>query len=384
MEPLTASPSALRLVVGRPRPIAVKGGTPPYTARSLKPAMTTPTSWTIPEGGGKFKVVGLKTGIGSIAILDAANTEIHVTLAISKKAKKRTPMPAITPRDADIFRILSSGVHTSVQIRHELKKFVAKNPKAADDKGDGYDRKMSEKALSVRLSILMEADYIASKLYPANGGTGVEAGYVLSTEGKTYLTEDLHYDEKHIRDALPKKEHRSHEFQLVSVVDTIKREGNTLGYTYDMEDENYLKKITKGAQKKVPYPDLHVMTEFRIGNTLVSRNLAIEIDNGSTKPRLVAEKAHNLYAQKKWLTVFLCTASTRINKLRAAFAEYTEERKAQANDPMMKDEIDKMYGRVFYGITYEFLTKGLLNTTWTMVKGGAAVLIPTAYTAKKK
>jgi hypothetical protein len=98
-------------------------------------------------------------------------------------------MPGITPRDVDIFRTLASGPMTSFQIRSDLKKFVGKDPKREDDKGDGYSRNMSHDAIKVRLSKLKREGYITSGLYADRHGKGVHALYVLTSRAMELLVQ---------------------------------------------------------------------------------------------------------------------------------------------------------------------------------------------------
>ncbi len=309
----------------------------------------------------------------------------------NKRREKREIFPDVTSRDVDIFKIVSSGIHTAAQIKVELGKFVSKYPKAPDDKGDRLSRVISWFALRRRLSKLGRDGYFESKKYPYkkdkrdnNSTSGIKACYVLGEAGEEYLIKNHSYNPKHIRRNLPHKKHLSHEFQVVSIVKTIKREGNSLGYSYDMEDEDYLKGRTRGAKKGIPYPDLHVRLSFKMGRDIVSRNVAIELDNGSTHPRHVAEKARILYDREKWLNIFLCPNSERIETLRAGFADYIEEQKARAKDAFQREDLDKHYLRSFFATTYEFFEKAFLGTTWKMIGDREAVIVPQDYKAPVK
>ena len=322
---------------------------------------------------------------GSYDKTDVSSRENVTIKARRKKKKKRpkTPMPFVTARDSDIFKILSSGVHTAAHIKHELRKFVAKNPKAADDKGDGFKRDISMRALRNRLYVLKKGNYIRSKLYPDAHGKGIYAGFVLGPAGKDYLIEKLNYKGKHIRDNLPSRDHMAHEAQVVSIVETVKREGNRLGYGYDIEDENYLKRESGGAKKKMPYPDLHVTMAFRTEKEIQRRQLAIELDNGRQPAMSVAEKAFRTYEMRKWLTIILCPNPARIDKLRAALARYIEKEMPATKDPRKRVELEKLALRVFFATTYEFIENAFLNTAWLMVGERKAVFVPGNYSAKE-
>lgn len=318
----------------------------------------------------------------------AAAAEAPKVVIKRRKKKSKTPknpMPFVTPRDADILKILSSGVHTAPQIRHELRKFVAKNPKAADDKGDGFVRDMSMKALQIRICRLKKGKYIASKLYPEINGKGTFAGYVVGSAGKNYLINVLKYNPKHVRDNLPPRDHMSHELQIVSIVEAIKREGARGGFKYDIEDEDWLKMETGGAQKDVPYPDLYVRLTFDAGGKPEKRHLAFELDNGATHPRVVAEKAHRMYEynNRRWLNAILCPNPARIDQIRAAFVQYIKEEKAKTRDARVSQELDKLYNRAFFTTTYGFLEKGIINTHWQKIVEGTLTAVPEGFESKK-
>ena len=80
---LTATPSSVSLVVGQPQLLVVTGGTAPYTATSLSPSLTNPTSWNISASGGAFQVVGTNPGAALINIVDSTGAQIQATLNIT-------------------------------------------------------------------------------------------------------------------------------------------------------------------------------------------------------------------------------------------------------------------------------------------------------------
>ncbi len=288
-------------------------------------------------------------------------------------------MPIITPRDVDIFRTLASGPATSFQIRMDLRKFMTKDPGRNYSKGDVDSRDMSADALKVRLSKLMREGYVASRLYPEKHGKGAYALYVLAPLAVELLVQDHNFNPKHIRTALPNKYAVSHELQVVDIVKTIKREGGRLGYQYDIEDENYLKGESRGAKKNMPYPDLHVRLFFKVGKEVDIKNFAVELDNGTMKVEVVAEKARRVYEGKKWISMFICPNSQRIAKLRAGFARYIESEKENKVDEESKEEIDKLYLRSFFATSYEFHENGFLKTKWLAIEGGNATVVPDDY-----
>ena len=288
-------------------------------------------------------------------------------------------MPVITPRDVDIFRTLASGPTTSFQIRMDLRKFVSKDPGRNYAKGDVDSRDMSADALKVRLSKLMREGYVASRLYAEKHGKGAYALYVLAPPAIELLVQHHGFNPKHIRAALPNKYTVAHELQVVDIVKTIKREGGRLGYQYDIEDENYLKGESRGAKKNMPYPDLHVRLFFKIGKEVDIKNFAVELDNGTMKVEVVAEKARRIYEQKKWISMFVCPNSQRIARLRAGFAQYIESEKERTEDEESREEIDRLYLRSFFTTSYEFHENGFLKTKWLAIEGGSATVVPDDY-----
>ena len=293
-------------------------------------------------------------------------------------------MPVITPRDVDIFRTLASGPMTSFQIRMDLRKFVSKDPGKNFNKGDVYSRDMSADALKVRLSKLMREGYVTSGLYADRDGKGVHALYILAHPAIELLVQQHGFTPKHIRAALPNKYTVAHELQVVDIVKTIKREGGRLGYQYDIEDENYLKKETQGAKRNMPYPDLHVKLFFKIGKEVDIKNFAVELDNGTMSEKVVAEKARKIYDEKKWISMIICPNSQRIAKLRAGFAQYIESEREGTEDEESRQEIDKLYLRSFFATSYEFHENGFLKTKWLSIEGGSATVVPDDYKERSR
>jgi hypothetical protein len=238
---------------------------------------------------------------------------------------------------------------------------------------------MSADALKVRLSKLMREGYVTSRLYPEKHGKGAYALYVLAPFAVELLVQDHGFNPKHIRAALPNKYAVSHELQVVDIVKTIKREGGRLGYQYDIEDENYLKGESRGAKKNMPYPDLHVRLFFKVGKEVDIKNFAVELDNGTMKVEVVAEKARRIYEGKKWISMFICPNSQRIAKLRAGFAQYIEGEKEKTEDEEGREDIDKLYLRSFFATSYEFHENGFLKTKWLAIEGGSATVVPEDY-----
>ena len=292
------------------------------------------------------------------------------------KKKKKRVMPFIQSRDVDIFRTMSSGPSTSAQIRNDLKKFPSRKEGNLDDKETDYSRDMSYNALTIRLSRLKRGNYIASDLYLRDDGRS-EALYVLTPRAIDILVGKHGFNPKHIRNILPSQETASHELQVVSIVKTIKRDGGKLHYRYDIEDENYLKQKTQGAKKNVFYPDLYVKLSYDYKGTSPTRNLAVELDNGTMKPHLVAAKAHAINKANNWPSMFICPNPKRIDILRDGFAKYIESEAEKMFDEESKEEIRKLYGRVFFTTTYNFFEKGFLRTKWLMInEGETADVIP--------
>ena len=95
------------------------------------------------------------------------------------------------------------------------------------------------------------------------------------------------------------------------------------------------------------------------------------------KPHLVAAKAHAINKANNWPSMFICPNPKRIDVLRAGFANYIESEVDKQFDEESKDEIRKLYNRVFFTTTYNFLEKGFLRTKWLMInEGETADVIP--------
>jgi hypothetical protein len=297
-------------------------------------------------------------------------------------------MPIATPRDLDIFRILASGPMAAPQIRHELTKFHAKDPKKKDDKGDGYARIMTQDALKMRMCRLRKDGYIVSRIYPEKHGKGTFALYALTPRSIEVLVQEHGFNCKHIRATLPSKETVVHELQVVDIVKTIKRDGGKLRYEYDIEDENFLKARAGESgevRKRLPYPDLHVTLYFKVGRETEVKNFAVELDNATILESRVCDRAHRLYVAKKWITMVICPQRERINKLRTAFGLYIEEQKKKLKHDAEKAEMDKFYWRTFFTTTYDFHDKGFLNTTWMTIEGGTpAIVAPSDFKGNTK
>ncbi len=293
-----------------------------------------------------------------------------------KKKKKKRILTFATSRDIDIFRTLASGPAARDQIRNDLKQFPSREEGTYDDKETGYSRNMSDGALIGRLSKLKRGGYIISRIYPRSKDNGMGALYVLAPRAIQILAEKHGFNPEHIRNVLPSKDTLSHELQVVSIVKTIKREAGRLIYEYDMKDRNYLMEESQGS-KNMHYPDLYVGLTYNAGKEVRIKNMAVTLDNGQTKPHIVAAKARALYDSNKWLSMIICPDSARIDVLRAGFTKYIEAQKEKVDDAERKEEIHKLYYRVFFTTTYNFCEKGFLETKWLMVEeGGIATVVP--------
>jgi hypothetical protein len=80
---LTATPATASLFVGQPQVIVVTGGTPPYSAQSLNPSLTNPSSWSVTSSGGSFQFTGTNPGIATINISDSSGSQIQVAATIT-------------------------------------------------------------------------------------------------------------------------------------------------------------------------------------------------------------------------------------------------------------------------------------------------------------
>ncbi len=281
-------------------------------------------------------------------------------------------MAFITSRDMDIFRVLSSGPMTAEQIISELKRVIAKNPEDDTDGKKKTKHDMSYAAFQIRISKLKKDGYIASRIYCDRHGKGVHALYALTPHSAAILIERESWDARRIRYTLPNKWTVAHEMQVVAVVKAIKRESAKVIYDFSMEDENSLKSASKGAKKRMPYPDLFIRFTFQQKDKVRQKSLGIEIDNGTLDERLVAAKAHTLWVKNRWMSFIICTHTRRIEKLREHFSRYIESEKKHAKKNEVFKSLDDLYERVYFGTFESFVRGGFVGTKWITIRDGEA------------
>lgn len=248
-------------------------------------------------------------------------------------------MADITERDIDIFRILSSGPATFVQIKSLLKRV--------------YRSEVSQYALYKRLSILRKDKLIISRQYRNRDGKGRFVLYgITPLSVQTLVTQG--YAVERIRTNMPSELTVAHEMAVTDVVRAIKRESARYQYDFTFLDENTLKEMYRGKRKKIVYPDLLVNLVFNTRPEPTKKQLAVEIDNST----ILASKLFEKMKKMKWTTLMLCTTTMRINVLRKKF---------------MIDE--DLYGKVFFALLSEFCPKGFIGTSWMTIDGGNATIL---------
>ena len=120
-----------------------------------------------------------------------------------QKKKKKRLFTFITSRDVDIFRTLSNGPATSVQIRNDLKNLPATEESSKDKQENEHSRNMSYGALMKRLSILKRGNYINSGLYLNSDRNGMVAYYALTADAIEILATRHGFNASDIRNNLP-------------------------------------------------------------------------------------------------------------------------------------------------------------------------------------
>lgn len=251
-----------------------------------------------------------------------------------KKKKHKKITVAITERDINIFRFLSSGCATFTQIQNALKVI--------------YKMPVSAVALRKRLSFLQAGGYILSKKYYSN------KGYVLYTleEPAIDILVQNGYAVERIRWGLPHPALAVHELAVTEIVRTIRRDAAKNLYDFSIFDEKILRKIAPEAKS---YPDLIVKLVFNVAGKTIEKNIAIEYDNGTQYAIDMVQKVRNI----KYPVIILSRTADRINVLKKVF---------------LKAE-DKLHNRVFFTLLSEFYKAGLLNSEFTTVTGKIGKII---------
>ncbi|HAM50601.1 MAG TPA: hypothetical protein DCP92_07855 [Nitrospiraceae bacterium] len=282
----------------------------------------------------------------------------------------------ITPRDLNIFRILSSGPAQLGFIQQQLELFKRdershrpeEDPDHTDiepeeaqpSKRDEKSRQvyLARRVLIARLSQLGKSGLIASKRYRAMTGRGVFTLYSLTPTSHDILVQDG-YAREHIRMNLPHKYGVTHELAVTGVVRSIKREAGAIHYGFSIKDENTLRSESKNRRGR--FPDLLVTINVpRSHEGAVRKVLALEVDNSTEDPAYVVAKARGLAQKKKLPSLILCNDSRRIEELRRKFAE------------LGKETLRLM---VFFSLLNDFTSKGFAATRWLTIDGRAAEVI---------
>ena len=246
----------------------------------------------------------------------------------------------ITDRDVDIFRMLSSGPASFVQIRLFMEKI--------------YKHQMSESVLWTRLSKLKRSGYVESCRYVSRE-QGRFSLYAL-TRLSTALLAKAGYPAGGLRAELPDDCSVAHEMSVTDVVRAVKREGFRL-YEYQMADRNILEQAYAGKKRSHAYPDLHVRLTLDQSGKRQTRVYDIEIDDCTMLPLQVVGRA----GMMSHTTLVLCLTAQRVDALRRALAA-SEDR-------------GRLSGRIFFCMLSDFIKSGFAGTEWTDADGNKTTLI---------
>jgi len=281
----------------------------------------------------------------------------------------------ITPRDLNIFRILSSGPAQLGFIQQQLELFKRgkrsrRPPEDPDDsdidqadlpgKHEAKSRQiyLARRVLVVRLSHLKKSGLITSRRYRAMTGKGIFTLYSLTPTSRDILVQDG-YAREHIRMTLPHKYGVTHELAVSDIVRSIKREAGAVHYGYSIKDENTLRSESKNRRGR--FPDLLVTISIpRRQEAPLKKVLALEFDNSTEDPDYVVTKARGLAQKKQLPSLILCKDSQRVEKLRRKF------------DELAKEDLRLM---VFFSLLHDFTSKGFVGTKWLTIDGRAAEVI---------
>ncbi len=263
----------------------------------------------------------------------------------SREGKKSFRRPSskravITERDMDIFRMLSSGPATFIQIRLGMEKI--------------YKREMSEAVLWTRLSKLKGSRYIKSRRYASSEGQGRFSLYSLSLLSIGLLVK-AGYPAGSLRAGLPDDVALAREMRVTTVVRAIKKEGARL-YEYQIADKRTLKQAAEGAGKAA-CPDLHVRLIFHASGKRLVRVFDMEIDDGAVLPAHAARRISRLSPHT---VVVLCAVEQRMDAVRRAVVS-----RHSPNIP----------GKLFFGLLSDFARNGFMGTGWLDAGGRSTTLI---------
>lgn len=252
--------------------------------------------------------------------------------------KRKRIDAAITDRDKDILRFLSSGPALLSELLTALKRMKWQVTKAA---------------LLIRLSVLRKCDYIISKYYYNRTGLGRYSLYALTKRSLDVLV-SAGYMREHVRLGLPDKIEVSHEIAVTSIVRAIKKEASKTGYGFSIMDEKTLKqRFRKSKGRK--FPDLLVRLIFNIAGAEKEKDIYVEYDNSTTYAVEVLEKV----VEHKNVTLILCPTSERLNTLKRVFGKSD----------------DWVNANVIFGLLSDFYETGFLGTNFTTPQGDKATII---------
>ena len=274
-----------------------------------------------------------------------------MTTKTKKKGCDRPSLVTVTERDKDIFRALSSGATTFLQLKSIMEKM--------------HKKKLPERVLRVRLAKLKSANYITSRAYANRNGQGKFALYVLTKLSSDILC-DVGYPPGSIRCTLPNDYMVAHDLMVTETVRAIKKEGANI-YLYEIWDDNVLKKRKylmkpiekvrhkKNIKKGEAFPDLYVrITLERKGRRQV-HSYDMEIDNNTEMPAVVVDKARRHFNT----TIILCTLTSRIDSLRRTCVAL--------GDPDLRN-------KVYFALISDFSANGFLESNWIDAEGTRAVV----------
>lgn len=223
----------------------------------------------------------------------------------------------------------------------------------------------TKSALRNRITVLLKDGVIKSKSYAYRNGKGRSALYVVGKLGIPQL-HPHGFEESDIRCKLPHKFAIAHETLVADVVKSVKRETARIGVEVKIVDDNYLRKTKK--KKRIPIPDLVVSMSFHLDSgKVLDRGICLEIDNDTISVADIYKKCTKLERS----TIFLCTISSRIDKLRAYFST-------------MKDDknYEKIVNKIFFTLISDFMAKGFIGAEIINVTGRSLQVIPPEFDIK--
>jgi len=317
-------------------------------------------------------------------------------------------MVQLNSKDTDIFRVLSSGATSYLDIVLILEKvykytIIKEKGEIGDRSSEAgemekhrpgrkrfagtNEKQITSKGLKNRLSELKREGYIVSDIYPRSDGPGVFALYALTPLSMAELI-NQGYDNNWIRSNLPKLNFIAHDKIVTETVRAIKREAGRTGYDFGIVDENRLREMyIKGNRSKALYPDLFVRITLHAGSEQITKRLNIEIDNNTLRPEAIADKVKKLDHK----TIILCTNMQRIESLRRTFTAVLNQ---EERDRIFRYKHGKSRGKgvekkdlplekkVMFALANDFHNNGLLRTNFISVDNDPVCIIEPEF--KKK